>query len=108
MSIYPFTMLLFRRDVQPTGAKTNIDPDAITGATPPWGAPDQGWGTGTRPAITMTYHAAETYCKWLSKVTGKNTGFQLRPNGNMPAGRTTGSYFFEGEPKDFKKKGIFG
>ncbi|MBN1819974.1 MAG: NapC/NirT family cytochrome c, partial [Prolixibacteraceae bacterium] len=43
------------------------DVDGITGATPPWGAPDQGWGKGKRPAITMTHHAAMTYCRWLSQ-----------------------------------------
>ena len=25
---------------------TNKNTDAISGATPPWGAPDQGWGKG--------------------------------------------------------------
>ncbi|MGB8490044.1 MAG: NapC/NirT family cytochrome c, partial [Bacteroidales bacterium] len=45
--------------------------DAISGATPPWGAPDQGWGKGSRPAITMSWHAANVYCRWLSQVTGK-------------------------------------
>ena len=44
--------------------------DAITGPTPPYGSPDQGWGKGLRPAITMTFHAAEKYCEWLSDVTG--------------------------------------
>jgi len=89
--------------------KQSNDPDAITGATPPWGAPDQGWGTGTRPAITMTYHAAETYCKWLSKVTGKK--YRLPTDAEWEyacRGETTGSYFFEGEPKDFRKNGGFG
>jgi len=33
--------------------------------TPPWGAPDQGWGKGLRPAITMSWHAANVYCQWL-------------------------------------------
>ncbi len=50
-----------------SGQKT----DAISGATPPWGAPDQGWGKGSRPAITMSWHAASVYCRWLSQVTGK-------------------------------------
>jgi sulfatase modifying factor 1 len=50
---------------------THKNVDAISGATPPWGAPDQGWGKGSRPAITMTWHAADVYCQWLSKVTGK-------------------------------------
>ena len=45
--------------------------DAITGPTPPWGAPDQGWGKGSHPAITMSWKAANTYCQWLSKKTGK-------------------------------------
>ena len=45
--------------------------DAISGPTPPWGAPDQGWGKGEMPAITMTHHAAEVYCQWLSQETGK-------------------------------------
>ena len=45
--------------------------DAVTGPTPPYGAPDQGWGKGSRPAITMTWFAAVKYCEWLSKVTGK-------------------------------------
>ncbi|MCK7537302.1 MAG: SUMF1/EgtB/PvdO family nonheme iron enzyme [Marinilabiliales bacterium] len=35
------------------------------GATPPYGKPDQNWGMGRRPAISMSWHAAETYCRWL-------------------------------------------
>jgi Uncharacterized conserved protein len=62
---------------------SNPDVDAISGPTPPFGFPDQGWGSGNRPAITMTHYAAETFCQWLSKKTGKNIGFQLKPNGNM-------------------------
>lgn len=51
--------------------KDKADVDGISGATPPWGNPDQGWGMGQRPAITMTHQAARVYCRWLSKVTGK-------------------------------------
>ncbi len=36
--------------------------DGIAGPTPPFGFPDQGWGSGDRPAITMTHYAAETFC----------------------------------------------
>ena len=28
--------------------------DGVSGPTPPYGSPDQGWGRGSRPAITMT------------------------------------------------------
>jgi formylglycine-generating enzyme required for sulfatase activity/nitrate/TMAO reductase-like tetraheme cytochrome c subunit len=45
--------------------------DATTGPTPPYGSPDQGWGKGSRPAITMSHHAALKYCEWLSSVTGR-------------------------------------
>ena len=34
---------------------SNPDVDAISGPTPPFGFPDQGWGAGDRPAITMTH-----------------------------------------------------
>jgi formylglycine-generating enzyme required for sulfatase activity/nitrate/TMAO reductase-like tetraheme cytochrome c subunit len=80
------------------------DIDAITGPTPPWGAPDQGWGTGSYPAITMTYHAARIYCLWLSKVTGKKYRLPTEAEWEYAArGGTTGPYFFEGDPADFEK-----
>ncbi len=45
--------------------------DAVSRPTPPYGAPDQGWGTGRRPALSMTLYAAHKYCEWLSALTGK-------------------------------------
>jgi formylglycine-generating enzyme len=79
------------------------DVDIITGATPPWGAPDQGWGMGTRPAITMTHHAAMVYCRWLSSVTGKNYRLPTEAEWEYAArGGTTGPYFFEGTPKNYE------
>ncbi|TRX66486.1 NapC/NirT family cytochrome c [Carboxylicivirga sp. M1479] len=64
--------LLFLSETESEGRGENTQVDGISGATPPWGNPDQGWGLGKRPAITMTHHAATTYCQWLSKKTGKN------------------------------------
>ena len=31
----------------------------------------------------MTHYAAETFCQWLSKQTGKNTVCRPKQNGNM-------------------------
>jgi formylglycine-generating enzyme required for sulfatase activity len=76
------------------------DIDAITGATPPYVPPDQGWGRGERPAITMTPHAAEQYCRWLSMMTGKRYRLPTEAEWEYAArGGTASAYFFEGEPK---------
>ncbi|MFA5819935.1 MAG: SUMF1/EgtB/PvdO family nonheme iron enzyme, partial [Bacteroidales bacterium] len=81
--------------------------DAISGATPPYGQPDQGWGLGQRPAISFSYHAAETYCKWLTSVTGKTYRLPTEAEWEYAArAGSVGPYFFPGDPKKFEKSGI--
>lgn len=85
----------------------NQDVDAISGATPPWGAPDQGWGKGQRPAITMSWHAATVYCQWLSKVTGKKYRLPTEAEWEYAArGGTETPYFFEADPKKVTNDGF--
>jgi formylglycine-generating enzyme required for sulfatase activity len=97
------------RSTDTEGTRTDTEVDAITGPTPPYGQPDQNWGLGDRPAITMTHFAAETYCKWLSQVTGKTYRLPTEAEWEYAArGGTETPYFFEGNPKDFSEKGFFG
>jgi sulfatase modifying factor 1 len=85
-----------------------LDVDAISGPTPPFGFPDQGWGSGKRPAITMTHYAAEVFCQWLSLKTGKKYRLPTEAEWEYATrGGTQMPYFFPGNPKVFSDRGFW-
>jgi formylglycine-generating enzyme required for sulfatase activity len=97
------------RSTDTEGIRKNVAgaTDAISGATPPYGQPDQGWGMGQRPAISFSHHAAVTYCRWLTSVTGKT--YRLPTEAEWEYACRAGSegpYFFPGDPKKFEKTGL--
>ena len=48
------------------------DADAVTKPSKPldWTPYDRDWGAGRRPAVGMSWNAAQKYCAWLSANTG--------------------------------------
>jgi formylglycine-generating enzyme required for sulfatase activity len=66
--MYPDEERKFREESK---VYTNGISDAVTRPTKPYVEMSFGMGKDGYPAISMTQHAANTYCKWLSAKTGQ-------------------------------------
>jgi formylglycine-generating enzyme required for sulfatase activity len=68
--LFAFSLDL-KKERQSSAAQTPARVDAVTRPTPPYADESFGYGKGRQPVISITYHAAMEYCRWLSAKTGK-------------------------------------
>lgn len=62
---------VFVYELDKKSGDTTPEVDAIARPSRPYVPPDRGYGHEGYPVISVTHHAAEQFCKWLSAKTGR-------------------------------------
>ena len=65
--------------------------DAVSRPSQPYGAPDYGWGHAGYAAISIARPAADAFCAWLSKTTGRQYRLPTEAEWAHAAALATGS-----------------
>ena len=74
--------------------------DAVSRPSQPYGAPDYGWGHTGYAAISIARPAAEAFCAWLSKRTGKTYRLPTEAEWAHAAVLAAGSVPLTGDRRD--------
>jgi formylglycine-generating enzyme required for sulfatase activity len=81
----------FTLSAAPDRVASGSNADATSRPSRPYGAPDYGWGHTGFPTMSVARSGAESFCAWLSSVTGQRYRLPTEAEWTLAAELATGS-----------------